>query len=355
MKLWEGEGGFKLGTDPEIFIKDGNDLLPAYEFLPDKKTPLRFEIGANLNNRLPDDCHANLFWDGFQAEFNCPALACIAFISDNVRAGLLGLLTEARKTHLNAKLTTQNVFQIPMATLRSVREEFVMLGCDASQNAYGMCGEHVENSRKLRYRFAGGHIHFGLNNAFRKVTTEEAEKIVRYLDMILGVWAVGAAAAIDNPIRRQYYGLAGEFRMPPHGLEYRTLSNFWFAHPGITNLVFMMARRILWTDVKVLDRWIAHPQETVETINNCDVKRARKILSDNSLLFRETTSDYRIHTDCALKIAMNGIESVVDPEDLEKNWKLSVDGPKWIGHAGKDEGWYSLQMKMREAEIVRAA
>lgn len=351
MKLWEGMGGFTLGTDPEIFIKDGNNLLPAYEFLPDKKTPVRFETPrALLNDRFPENCYANLFWDGFQAEFNCPPDYCIAFIPDRVRAGLLGLLTEARKMHPNAKLTTQNVFQIPMATLRSVREEFVMLGCDASQNAYGMCGEHVEDSRKLRYRFAGGHIHFGLNNEFLKITTEQAEKIVRYLDMILGVWAVGAAASIDNPIRRKYYGLAGEFRMPPHGLEYRTLSNFWFAHPGITNLVFMIARRILNTDVSVLDRWVAHPQETVETINNCDVKRARKILFDNSALFSGTVS-----SDGALKIAMNGIESVVDPEDLEKNWKLSDDGPKWMGHAGKDEGWYSLQTKMQEAEIIQAA
>jgi hypothetical protein len=346
---------FSLGADPEIFLRDGHDLIPAFKFLPDKKNPIRFETLHNIGDELPNNCHANLFWDGFQAEFNCPAQTCIAWIPDGIRAGLLGLLTEARKTFPNAKLTTQNVFQIPAASLRMSADEHVMLGCDASANAYGMTGKHVENPRKLKYRFAGGHLHFGLNNEFNKISTAEAEKIVRYLDQVLGIWAVGAAASIDNPIRREYYGLAGEFRLPPHGLEYRTLSNFWFIHPGITNLVLMIARRILYSDVAVLDQWVAHPQETVETINACDVKRARKILSDNALLFKQIVYGLYLNGDAALSVAMNGVESVVrDIEDFETNWKLTDGGPKWIGHAGKDEGWYYLQMKMREAEVIQA-
>ena len=30
-----------LGTDPELFVKAGSNLLPAYEFLPAKAEPLR--------------------------------------------------------------------------------------------------------------------------------------------------------------------------------------------------------------------------------------------------------------------------------------------------------------------------
>lgn len=344
---------FALGTDPEIFVKNGNDLIPAFKFLPDKKNPISRELLSNLSARLPSNCVANCFWDGFQAEFNCPAQQCIAWIPDGVRAGLLGVIEAARSFESNAKLTIQNVFQIPSATLKASLDEHVMLGCDASANAYGMGGLHVENPRKLRYRFAGGHIHFGLNTEFRKLTIEEAEKIVRYLDTILGVWAVGAAASIDNPIRRQYYGLAGEFRMPPHGLEYRTLSNFWFAHPGITNLVLMMARRILYSSIETLDKWVAHPQETVETINNCDVKRARKLLKDNELLFKQIVDQTYVMGDSALKVAMNGIESVVkDVEDFDTNWKLTSND--WRGHAGNGESWYSLQAKMWEAEVIQA-
>lgn len=352
--LWKD--GFSLGTDPEIFVRDGNDLVPAFEFLPDKKNPKRFEVFHEIGDNLPNNCFANVFWDGFQAEFNCGAESCIAWIPDRVRCGLIGVLSEARLFRPNAKLTTQNVFQIPVATLRATNDEHVMLGCDASLNAYGMMGKHVDNPRKLRYRFAGGHLHFGLNTEFQKVSQEDAEKIVRYLDQILGVWAVGAAASIDNPIRREYYGLAGEFRLPPHGLEYRTLSNFWFAHPGITNLVFMMGRTILHSDLKHLDSWVAHPQETVEAINNCDVKKARKLLTDNATVFKQMFLNYGCLGDAILKLALNGIESAVkDIEDFDKNWKL--DGQeKWIGHAGKGESWYSLQNKMREREleIVRA-
>jgi hypothetical protein len=333
-----------LGCDPEIFVRDGASLLPAFEFLPDKKAPKRFEQFNQVGTNLPDHCYANVFWDGFQAEFNTPPQSCIAWIADGVRCGLDGILSEAQIFKAGAKLTTQNVFQIPSATLLTARDEHVMLGCDASENAYGMMGEHVIDSRKLRHRFAGGHIHIGTNHEFFQLDKTQAIKIIRTLDKILGVWAVGAAEGIDNPIRRQYYGLAGEFRMPPHGVEYRTLSNFWFSHPGLVNLVFMMTHSIIRTNSAVLDRWVAHPQETVETINNCDVPRARKLLKDNEEVFKEIMGYYFYSNDDAImKVAQLGIGNVVkDVEAFEENWKLAGKRD-WHGHAGVGESWYSLQ------------
>lgn len=223
-----------------------------------------------------------------------------------------------------------------------------MLGCNPSQNVYGMLGEGVFDARKLRYRFAGGHIHLGYRFEPKKI-----ESLVKLLDAILGVWSVGAAAKFDNPIRRKYYGLAGEYRLPEHGLEYRTLSNFWLAHPGLANLVLMLARAIFsFHNDGLAKEWIAHPQEVIETINNCDVRAARKILQMNHKVLETIFSHMRYakgipnrevnpQVQQALRIGQEGLESVIDdPNDFVKNWKLDSS---WHGHCdGKMESWKDL-------------
>jgi hypothetical protein len=42
--------------------------------------------------------------------------------------------------------------------------------------------------------------------------------------------------------RRQIYGRAGEYRLPDHGLEYRTLSNFWLRAYPLFSLVMGLSR-----------------------------------------------------------------------------------------------------------------
>jgi hypothetical protein len=343
---WQKSNIF-LGCDPEIFVTAENELFPAYKFLPPKQEAKLFN-GVYTNARV--------FWDGFQAEFSLSETPCVAHVVDGIREGLRGVHELARLNNPTAKLTTRNVFQIPVKTLRSEKEEFVMLGCNPSQNVYGMLGEDVFDARKLRYRFAGGHIHFGISKF--NFTREENESFVRALDAILGVWSVGAAANFDNPIRRKYYGLAGEYRLPKHGLEYRTLSNFWITHPGLANLVLMFARAVFgfWRS-GLAKNWVAHPQEVVETINNCDVKTARKLLEINRPALEEVFSNMSnlnvfhpkvTEVQEAIRIGLDGLESVIpDPENFEQNWKLNY-GSGWGGHAeGKMESWKELcQIKL---------
>lgn len=317
------------GSDPEVFVTADNNLLPAWEFLPSKRSG------------------KVAFWDGFQAEFNTGAYGCIAWVVDSVQAGLRTVLNAARAKQPTAKLTIQNVFQIPVATLRSAADEHVLLGCDPSINAYYMSGKFPGNGRALRYRFAGGHVHMG---GFGQLNEDACRELVKALDAVLGVWAVGAAASIDNPIRRQYYGLAGEFRTPKHGLEYRTLSNFWLSHPAITNLVFNLARGVAqFQRAGLMKHWLTHEQETVETINSCDVPRARKILKLNEDVLTHILAGswneiakYFLNSTIvsqAIRVGQNGIESVIkDPDDIEKNWKL--DTKHRMKHSdGENENW----------------
>ena len=368
------------GTDPELFITNDGELVPAFTFLPDKKNPIPVEDRVSGHT-----AKANIFWDGFQAEFNTPPCFCLAYLVDGIRLGYKSVLDQAQIKYPNAKVTFKNVFEIPKATMRLAEAEHTALGCEPSENAYAMCGKAVLDGRKLKYRFAGGHIHVAhpnvdLNNKPRygltgnTWTRDDIEARVKTLDMIIGVYSVGAAASIDNPIRRRFYGLAGEYRIPKYGFEYRTLSNWWHVHPGISNLVLMMTRMAMHLhEENFADAWLAHPQETIEAINNCDVKLAREILfrnreviaamvtgmmdwrgegGDEDFYNDDVDSDIntKVPIELAMQIGMHGVESVIsDPEDFVKNWKISSG--KWTGHAdGKGEGWRHLVQ--RKAKLI---
>lgn len=215
--------------------------------------------------------------------------------------------------------------------------QYMELGCMPSYNAYGLRGEHVLDPRKLKLRFAGGHMHFG--SWTRKPLYE---RIVKTADNILGVWSVGAARHMDNPVRRQYYGLPGEYRKPWYrefyGVEYRTLSNFWLASPGLMQLTWDLGRMCvrLAHSRKYLDLWAADQDETIDVIKNCDYDRATRIIDRNQPMLRWMLSQvYRRKEaiDMAIQVARQGLEIVVpNPEAIPENWHF---GEPWFPDAGQ--------------------
>jgi hypothetical protein len=188
------------------------------------------------------------------------------------------------------------------------------------------------NGRVITLRAAGGHIHFG-----GKIKSEEAaEPIVRTLDAILGVCCVSLFDGLDDPRRRQTYGMAGEYRLPKHGLEYRVLSNAWLCHPVVMHLIFDFARAVYMLGKQGCGHhWKTTEAKTVKIINNCDVKGARKQITENrdllEKLLRTRYYDASMYKKTADMI-FNGVKSFVkDPDDIAGNWQL--DGG-WISHSG---------------------
>jgi len=314
-------GGYPTtGSDPEIFLRSGTGaLLPAWRFLPGKanprridKTPYRFYSGT-------------IFADGFQAEYTPETgFGCNEVLVSHIADGLNEILATARDLDPTATLSADSVVEIPPELMASAPPEFQMLGCDPSLNLYDMPGEPVTDGSKLLQRFAGGHVHLATAHPVRT-----RHDMVFALDAILSVWAVGAAANFDSPVRRRYYGRAGEFRLPTHGLEYRTLSNFWLRAPWLAHCVFDMARMCAMLGASKLWRlWQAEPLEVVETINHCDVKRAREILQRNHGMFVRTMGQASAvwterHAEKAYNTGLYGLETVVrDPKAIATNWQL---------------------------------
>ena len=163
--------------------------------------------------------------------------------------------------------------------------------------------------------------------------------MVKALDAILGVACVSLFAKYDDPMRLKLYGLPGEYRLPAHGLEYRSLSNAWLSHPFITNLVFDLARKALVFGEKGYRKyWNASDEEVIRCMVDCDVELAHEIMERNKRLFCGIIkASYNWASDATIEmlynVFYNGMESAInDPSDFVKNWKLSPSS--WIRHTG---------------------
>lgn len=326
---------YSLGADPEMFAVDKrNSLVPAFTFLPPKEGV----AGA----------HNDPFWDGFQAEWSVSPDVCLNMFLGELREGLKRFHTVCKAK--GYKPTFRNVFRInPKWFAEEISDQFVQLGCMPSDNAYHMKGKCMEDGRQLPHRFAGGHMHFG-----SWIEQPPYQHLIQTLDKICGVWAVGAAANFDSAVRRQYYGLAGEFRTPTYGrtlnnetkygLEWRTLSNFWLIHPQITQVTWEIARMALrWAETGATDLWASTVEETTRCINECDVKLAREIINRNAALFKHlfkeqvnymgvlTVQEERKMADLALQVNQEGLEIITKDTKVEDAWYL--DG-NWFYNAG---------------------
>ncbi len=316
-----------IGADPEFFVENEfGDIIPAFIFLPSKKHPLK--EANNSGNTAANTA----YWDGFQAEFTTPAETCLAWQVDHLRHGLKMILDAAKKKDASARLSTRTLIELPKDVLANTAPEHIEFGCSPSLNIYGLKSNLDAGGRAIPFRSSGGHIHFG----FGKQSESSVQKIVKGLDAILGVCSVSMFAEFDNPIRRNYYGLPGEYRLPPHGLEYRVLSNAWLFHPVLAHLTVDLARQVTNFSLSNLFKlWKGEEQETIDVIALGDVKKAREIMERNSSLLKSIISSIYASgsAQTAYDLMLNGISSgIAEPSNLVKNWHLAKNA-NWENHS----------------------
>ena len=306
------------GSDPEIFIVDkDNAVIPSFLFLKSNKDP----------NIIPET-RQPLFWDGFQAEFNLPAHGCLDASVSSTWYGLKHLDMLAKIHDKDARLTIIPTMDIPPHMLRDNKEEHVQFGCMPSKNVYDMAGKK-EDGRDVQFRSAGGHIHLQLNSTQK----ERIPEYVKALDAILGVACVSMFGQFDDARRREYYGLAGEYRTPKHGMEYRVLSNVWMAHPTSMYIVYELARKIIsLVDNNLFKYWQADEKITIECINECNIPLACELIKINEGMFKDILHGMCYHRedfiDVVYKTFMLGLESLIpNVDDVYGNWKLNVPSP----------------------------
>lgn len=117
-------------------------------------------------------------------------------------------------------------------------------GCDPETCAYTLEDFQKEDDLfyNTRLRTAGGHIHLGhpiLKRAKNQpINYYNRLFVARMLDLFLGIPSIYMNGDKTEKRRKTMYGQAGRYRDRDHGVEYRTLSNFWLASPYLVGMVY---------------------------------------------------------------------------------------------------------------------
>lgn len=298
-----------MGCDPEFFFKSNNDIIGAEKVLPKAGLvrPEHYNSGYTHKTKL--------IIDGVQAELNPAPQTCRAYLGNEIKACFQLLNAEMKKSNANITCDFSRTVEISKEKLAELEESSRKFGCAPSNSAYtaAKAGIKIEDidCNEYRTRAAGGHIHIGHSNGtwykglLRALTTDHI-RTVQMLDLLVGNTSVLIDRDAGNIERRKVYGRAGEFRLPAHGLEYRTLSNYWLTSYPLMSFVFAMVRftMCLMADEKHYNTFYdaftgaVKSQDVIDAINNNDFDLAAtnfKAIEELILEITPSSSRFAIH------------------------------------------------------------
>jgi hypothetical protein len=310
------------GSDPEGFFKKNGQIIGSEKLIPPR--------GINTYS-------GRIIRDGVQFELN-PISGSINGLGRNI-SGLFSALQKRLDKNPDVSVCFDGLVEVSKRELDSLSPATRVLGCMPSYNAYEDRPITVDPVL-YRKRSAGGHIHIGTyDHNFR----EERRRAVPVFDIIVGNTLVMVDRDSGATERRQNYGRAGEFRMPGHGLEYRTTSNFWLRDFSLMSLTFGLAHiaydlsfqafngdRTLWNNLaeRVTIKNIVRAIDTNDAalaLKNFKriVPLLRKQLPKEGFVLTPKNIDAFIGF--AHNLQNKGIEAVIPTKDIIPGW---VAGPQ---------------------------
>ncbi len=224
-----------FGGDPELFITLDGKVVGSERAIAED----------GLNSEFMDSMYSKgqikLIRDGVQVELNLPPTYCRSWFAMEVGTALKSLHKHIEAMKISGKqfeVSFRQVVDVDRAELDALSKESRRLGCNISYNWYSPKATIGVDPDTYTKRSAGGHIHLGLPDNLKP----ERERLAPILDVLLGNTSVLIDRDLNAAERRLVYGRAGEFRLPRHGFEYRTLSNFWIRSKELVGLVLGLTR-----------------------------------------------------------------------------------------------------------------
>lgn len=221
-----------LGTDPEFFlVNKKGEVVGSEKLIP--KNGLKYADGEIVR-------------DGVQVEIKPEPSYCRQVLASYI-ASLVGKLAQIAELKGLAISPEPGVW-VSEKEMKTLSPENQVFGCSPSKNVHNSKAKIKADPTKYFFRSAGGHIHIGhreknLRGVGNVSILYYPEQLIPIMDIVLGNTCVLLDRHESNKERRKNYGRAGEYRIQPHGLEYRTLSNFWLRHETLMSLVVGLARQ----------------------------------------------------------------------------------------------------------------
>lgn len=231
------------GADPEFFFEKDGQVIGSEKVIPEKGLMKDYSFSSGSFGQ------GKIVRDGVQAEFNPDAsgnAGCRANFGNEMQGCFHFLARHIQKTDPKLKMNILPLVEVDPKEMDSLSDRSKILGCMPSLNLYDHEANIGVDGAIYKKRSAGGHIHFGLGANY-KCIPNWAERSVAMLDAMVGNTCVLLDQNPLNAERRQVYGRAGEYRLPAHGLEYRTLSNFWLRAYPLLSMILGLSRYALGT------------------------------------------------------------------------------------------------------------
>jgi hypothetical protein len=300
-----------FGCDPEFFFEDSNGKV----------------IGSEKVLKKCDKDNMNVVIDGVQAELNPKPSYCRQILAGNIANCFRNLTTTLSDRGIKVAVKIDSLVNVSRQELDSLSEGCQVFGCDPSINIYEEGEDKTSkikvDPKKYLKRSAGGHSHLG--NAYINYITDKrysengeydeyikaAKRIeqalkkspdimVSVLDIIVGNTCVLLDRAEGNKERRENYGRAGEYRLKPYGIEYRSLSNFWLRSYQLMSFVTGLCRFAVHLVsestpendyIKALFDAVSR-EDIVKAINENDEKLAMANFKKIAHIFMEATDEF---------------------------------------------------------------
>lgn len=218
------------GSDPELFVKRNGHIIGSEKVV---------DLGLKYRD---DDEKFLVIRDGVQIELNPSPKLSVYSLGEEISKAFRILRTRISNRDNTVQCCFDGLVEVSRKELDSLSPECQILGCMPSKNVYGTKPINVD-AKEYRKRSAGGHLHLGFSNS--QALFENRTDVVVPLDILVGNTCVMLDRDPGAAERRENYGRAGEYRMPKHGIEYRTLSNFWLRNYALMDLVFGLANLAL--------------------------------------------------------------------------------------------------------------
>jgi hypothetical protein len=231
-----------LGTDPEFLIVDSRGKpVPAHKAgMPDKQHKLVLQ---------PDESWC--FRDGYMVEINLAPNQCRQTMGHRMARALRRLEAMLPPGH---HLRSRSAVKINLAKdMKNAPDDVKQFGCEPSWDAYtGETKTPPIDAMTHPWRYAGGHLHFSGDTAVAQAKgkpTPELRKIVKLMDLYIGL---PLTCVFGNKLtyqRRKFYGQAGEFRPQSYGhnaygVEYRTPGPEVWRAPWVASFAMGVGRDI---------------------------------------------------------------------------------------------------------------
>lgn len=267
--------GLSFGSDPEFLIVD-RDMHP--------QSAIKVFPGHGKEAKIPIGDQA-IFYDNVLLEFNLKPARNLLEFSANFRECLSGTSKILKRKNLYLSTTASLAFPEDQCE----DDEACIFGCDPEFCIYN----RTEDGKIMRvdppllpegdtFRSCGGHIHIGHAIANWESGGDPAT-VIQLMDGFVGVVSLLIDKDMSSAARKQLYGGAGTHRVTPYGVEYRTLSNFWFSDPRLTEIVYKLTRLVVekaLTNPRLMDNLI-DPVDLQRLINKGKLDEAYKFYDAN--------------------------------------------------------------------------